>query len=42
MYWRVEGLALAYREDCMEAYYDSRKQFLEYAKKRHLNVEGVD
>ena len=27
MYWRVEGLAPAYREDCMEAYYDSRKRF---------------
>ena len=25
MYWRVEGLAPAYREDCMQAYYNSIK-----------------
>ena len=42
MYWRVEGLAPAYREDCMQAYYNSRKHFLEFAKKRNINVEGID
>ena len=25
MYWRVEGLAPAYREDCMQSYYNSIK-----------------
>ena len=42
MYWRVEGLAPAYREDCMQAYYNSRKHFLEFAKKRNINVEVID
>ena len=23
MYWRVEGLSTAYREDCMQSYYNS-------------------
>ena len=42
MYWRVEGLSPLYREDCMQAYYNSRKHFLEFAKKRNINVEGID
>ena len=25
MYWRVEGLSPLYREDCMQAYYNSIK-----------------
>ena len=26
MYWRVEGLALFYREDCMQSYYNSMRK----------------
>ncbi len=42
MYWRVEGLSPAYREDCMEAYYNSRKHFLAFAKKKNINVEDMN